>query len=306
VRAGPAGAWTQWLAATTATGANYAGGIAGQTYYFRSVAHDLAGNAETDLPADGDTLTTVAATQVTGRVSNNRDGPIFNATVNATPAMLNTPATTDGNGGYGLFDASTGVYALTASRAGYGALPARNGVDIAGTSTDLDFVLPPAEEIVVNGGWETGGLTGWQVGAEAIATVEAAAAHTGLGGLRLISPLASGPEPLWQITQTVSLPAGIVEPTLSWLTRVVSGDGAESLLVEVSNGSTAITHTLPLAPVGWMHAWKDLSAFSGQAVTLRIGFQGTTAAREVHLDEISIGATRIGSYSVYLPLVVRQ
>ena len=226
--------------------------------------------------------------------------------MDATPAVLNTPAT-----GWAAVTRSfvgpahnlTADVALTAGRRLWRLALAT--ALIAVTPTGLDFVLPPEQDRSQRrmGDRQPDRLAGRRRGDP---TVEAAAAHTGLGGLRLISPLASGPEPLWQITQTVSLPAGIIEPTLSWLTRVVSGDGAESLLVEVSNGSTAITHTIPLAPIGWTHAWKDLSAFSGQAVTLRIGFQGTTAAREVHLDEISIGATRRGSYPVYLPLISRR
>ena len=66
----------------------------------------------------------------------------------------------------------------------------------------------------------------------------------------------------------------MAEPTLSWLTQVVSGDPADDLLVEISNGTDTITRTLLLAAGGWTHAWEDLSAFSGQTVTLRIGFQG--------------------------------
>ena len=77
-------------------------------------------------------------------------------------------------------------------------------------------------------------------------------------------------------------------------------------LVEVSNGADAITRTIPLTAGGWTHAWEDLSAFSGQTVTLRIGFQGAAGAREVYLDEISIGALRRGSYPLYLPLISRK
>ena len=87
---------------------------------------------------------------------------------------------------------------------------------------------------------------------------------------------------------------------------MVSGDPADSLLVEVSAGSDAITHTIPLASGGWVHAWEDLSTFSGQTMTLRIGFQGAAGAREVRLDEVSIGATQVGVYPVHLPLISRE
>ena len=161
---------------------------------------------------------------------------------------------------------------------------------------------------MVNGGWETGNLTGWQVEPAATVTVVAAAAHTGLNGLRLSSPATASLtpiQPLWQISQTVTLPAGITKPTLSWLYRAVSGGPTDSLIVEVTNGTNNITRQTPLAPGGWTHAWEDLSAFSGQTVTLNIGFL-ETSAREVYLDEFSIGATRQGSYPVYLPLIARK
>ena len=86
VRSGSAGAWSKWQAATTATSASYTAGTVGNTYYFRCQARDHAGNVETDLPADGDTPTTLAILQVTGQVVNNRHQPIFNATVSTTPA----------------------------------------------------------------------------------------------------------------------------------------------------------------------------------------------------------------------------
>jgi len=172
---------------------------------------------------------------------------------------------------------------------------------------DLDFVLPPETDLVVNGGWETGDPTGWQVDPSATVSVAQAAAHTGLHGLRLSTPAAVGQAPIplpWQISQAVTLPADLTKPTLAWLYRIVSGAPTDNLIVEVSNGTNNITRQIPLAPGGWVHAWEDLSAFSGQTVTLRVGFL-ETSAREVYLDEVSIGATQIGVYPVRLPLIAR-
>ena len=74
-------------------------------------------------------------------------------------------------------------------------------------------------------------------------------------------------------------------------------------MVEVSDGTAALTRTIPLAAGGWTHVWEDLSAFSGQIVTLRLGFEGTAATREAYVDEISIGATRRGSYLIHFPII---
>jgi len=97
----------------------------------------------------------------------------------------------------------------------------------------------------------------------------------------------------------------LTTPTLSWFYRIVSGAPTDSLIIQVSNGTYDITRQIPLAADGWTPDWADLSAFSGQTVTLRIGFL-EASAREVYLDEVSIGATRGGSYPVYLPLISRQ
>ena len=99
---------------------------------------------------------------------------------------MNT-AWTNGAGSYALyFGFWTGqTYAFSASRSGYGALSAQRDVAVNGQPTDVDFVLPPAQDAVVNGGWETGDLTGWQVEPVGCGHRRTAAAHTGLHGLRL-------------------------------------------------------------------------------------------------------------------------
>ena len=310
VRDGLAGTWSKWQSNTTATSATFPAPVVGHTYYFRSAARDAVGNVETDLPADGDSYTTVAAFQVTGQILNNQQQPVFNATVITQPAVLNV-AHTDGNGCYALYLAGAGVFDVTAARAGYGALPALHDLVVNSDITGLDFVLPPEQDAVVNSGWETGDLTGWQADPEATVVVAQVAAHTGLNGLRLSTPTsvaAASVQPAavyWQISQAVTVPAELTQPTLSWFYRTISGAPTDSLIVQVTNGTYDVTRQIPLLADGWMHAWADLSAFGGQTVTLHIGFL-EASAREVYLDEVSIGATQVGVYPVRLPLIVRQ
>ena len=312
LREGAAGAWNKWQSATTALNANYTAGTVGNTYYFRSAARDQAGNVETELPPDGDTLTTHAALAVTGQVFNNRYQPIFNATVNAQPAMLNT-AKTDRQGDYALYATTPGAYNLTASRAGYGVLPAYRSLQVNGNLSGIDFMLPPEQDALTNGGWETGNATGWTLMGGQSATVSADAAHSGRYGLNLTrtAPTLStvavadvGPT----VVQTVTVPATSTLPTLSWLYYVAAGDTNQSLYVEVVGASATVTREVGVPPgqTGWIHEWQDLTAFIGQAITVSFGLPTQPAGQSVYLDEISIGATRAGNYPLRLPIIFKQ
>ncbi len=305
VRDGLAGTWIQWQIGTSAVSATYTDVFAGHTYYFRSQAHDAAGNVETDLPADGDTHTTIATYQATGRVTNNRAQPVFNATVSVDPSALNM-ARTDGGGSHAVFFGSSGVYTFTANRAEFGALPPRYDVIVDSNLSDLDFVLPPTMDAVTNGGWETGDLSGWSAGVGLTTTVEVAAAHTGHYGLRLESSGSGGLDFEPSITQSVVISADWSRPTLSWLYQVEQANPGDALLVVVANESTPLTVTLPITPGEWQHAWLDLSTLSGQAVTLQFGFQTPSAGQRLVVDEVSVGDSAAGVYSIFLPLIQRN
>ena len=267
VRDGAGGTWTEWLADTTATSATYTAGVEGQ-------------------------------------VTNNRHQPVFNATVSAQPAALNT-ATTDGAGDYALYFGSSGTYMLTASRSGFGVLPPRYEVTVNSDLSGVDFVLPPENEAVTNGGWETGNLSGWNSGPGVTPTVEMTATHTGRYGVRLDAT--GGALGFWPyITQPVSIPVTWSQPTLSFMYRVIQGGPGDALLATVSGDNEVITHSVALTPNEWTHTWHDLSAFSGQTVTLSFGFKEQTGAQQVYLDEISLGEARPGVFPVYLPLVMRR
>jgi hypothetical protein len=304
VHDGTIGAWTTWLAGTTDTSATYTAGKAGHTYYFRSVAHDTAGNVEIDLPADGDTHTTIAAHTIEGQVTNNRGQPVFNAQVIAQPAALNT-VTTDATGEYILYLDSSGMYTLTASQNGFAVLPPRYEVSVTTNLSGMDFVLPPENEGVTNGGWEAGDLSGWSSGPGVTPTVEITAAHTGHYGLALQA--SGGTLNFWPyVTQTVSIPDTGSQPTLSFMYRAVQGGPDDALLALVSDGGETVTHTVVLTSGDWTHTWCDLSAFSGQTVTLRFGFQDQTSGQQLYIDEISVGESRMGVHPIYLPLVMRN
>jgi hypothetical protein len=305
VRDGLAGTWTQWLIGTIAVNGTYTGITAGHTYYFRSQARDMVGNLEIDLPPDGDTHTTVAAYQVTGAVLNNRHQPIFNATVTVDPPALNV-ARTDGRGNYTAYFAASGTYSLTAAREGFGPLPPQMNLAFSDDATASDCVLPPANDAMLNGGFESGDLSGWTSDPAVTATVEMSAAHTGGYGLRLESSGSGSLDFEPSITQTVAISSGWSQPTLSWLYQVTQANSGDALVVVASSESTVLTTTLPITPGAWLHDWVDLSAFSGQTITLRFGFQTQAVSQELALDEVSVGDSLTGAYNVYLPLVMRS
>jgi hypothetical protein len=300
VRDGSAGSWTVWQQATTATSAVFTG-TPGHTYYFRSVAQDQAGNTESNLPDGGTTATTVAAFRLTGSIMNNRGAPVSNATIVAQPAVLNT-AISRNHGEYTLYAANAGAYQLQVTRAGYGMLPARLNIATGSDLSGLDFALPPAADAVTNGGWETGSASGWQIGSGAF-SVSAGAAHTGQYGLRLQAGATTGFSPI--VTQTLTVPSGAARPTLSWMVRVTQGGGEPGLALQVRAGAQVVTSTVTLTAGGWQHTWLDLSPFSGQSVTLSIGFRNTAGTSEVYLDEISGGESLEGAHPAYLPSLPR-
>ena len=305
VKDGPGGMWTEWLEDTQATHATFSLGLPGHTYYFRSQARAANGMSESPLPEDGDCLTTIAAVDLSGKIQNLRGEPVFGASVQSQPQALAPQFTSQGDGSYHVYLSSTGSYELTIGRQDYGILPPAKNIQATSSLSGLDYVLPPVTDGVVNGGFESGDLTGWQTGAVA-ATLSSSAAHTGYEGLD-VSFTNTITQPEAVITQSLVVSDEWENPALSWMYKVPQSIGGIQLEVRVSSISTTITQSIPLASGAWQHAWLDLGAFEGQSVS--IGFylrpsslKEPTVPLDVYLDEISAGPSLIGSYPQYLPL----
>lgn len=313
--------WTPWLTNVTYQTAAYTEVIPGHTYLFRSEAVDRAGNIETDVPSEGDTHTTLAALQISGRVQTLRGQPVFNASVATQPGALNV-AHTDGQGQYTVFLETSGVYTFTAQRSEFGALPAVPQVAVQTDLANYDFVLPPESEQMVNGGWEGGTFAGWEIGAgltttratpiasplfatplsaTITATLNLTAAHSGQYGLQInASKGISILTPL--LAQTVTVPMTDTQPTLSWLYRLEQGQ--VELIWRVSGTRGVLTRTLSLtSTIGWQHAWLDLSDLGGETVRVELAIQNSPGALRLAVDEISLGAVQSGNYPIHLPII---
>lgn len=308
VREGDAGENTRWIANTTATRATYSWGNPGQTIYFWTQAKDAAGNAEPNWSTP-DASTRRAAAAVAGRVLNARGQPIQGAVVNTwmEPGVYNEPRS-DAWGRYTLFlgPQAEPLIDMSATAVGYGEVAYRRDVSPASQPPDTDFVLPPALDGVLNGGFEDG-ARGWQnigVALDFTAEVTGSAARSGHSGLRVLTP-AGNATPRGHVSQSVYGTADARALTLSFFYKVVSGNGSDTLLATATDGA-AISRSkeLPLTPGGWTHVWLDLSGLEGQAFSVDFAVTGA-GAKELYIDEVSVGDAKVGSWPVFLPATRR-
>jgi hypothetical protein len=304
VREGAGGAWTTWLDdVSPSTTQGVFTGKAGTTYWFRSVARDQAGNIET-TPDDGDASTAVTAYAFTGNVYNNREEPVFLADVQSTPAVVGA-LRSDIEGAYGLFFNASGDYHLSVVRNGYSSYPPRsvNG----GSLDDLDFYLPPAPDLVQDGGFEfAGGSLGnssWDFQGSLVPFIRAPA-HSGAAALQITG------QGQGIISQTVALPGGAERApyTLSWMVWVEGNATAgDRMTAELHAGGVPTSLAVELDQLGsgaWKHGFLTVDAQPGQQVSLsfKLELQGGI---QVRLDEVSFGVTAPGVNRVLLPLIVK-
>jgi len=149
------GNWTDWQMGTIETSANFSG-TAGHAYYFRSRATDNAQNVESWPAGDGDTYTTLYTWGVTGIVWDNAGAPVSGALVTTTPEAL-AVIPSDVNGNHAAYvAASASTYTAAWEKSGYSGLPSTG---FSATQDEyLDIVLPPADNVVRNWGFENDSL----------------------------------------------------------------------------------------------------------------------------------------------------
>ena len=169
------GSWTGWMTGTYETWGSISG-VLGHTYAFRCRGTDNAENIE-PWPAGADTVSTLYWWAITGTVHANCGNPVAEAIATTIPASFEAhPSDVDGT--YAAYVATeiTTTYGVGWSKPGYGELPEtafRNDFD-----AHLDVVLPPADNIVQNWGFEEG-LAAWTAGGVITPVVTGTVYHTG-------------------------------------------------------------------------------------------------------------------------------
>jgi hypothetical protein len=271
---------------------------------FRCRARDYAGNVEPYPEGAGDTSTHIYHSTILGKVLNIRHQPVLAATAQSTPTALND-GLSDATGTYRLYYDKSDTYEIEVSHRRFGSLPPLHDVSISDTTAAPDLCLPPIDDRIANGGFESGDLSHW-VSVGSHAPVLTSTAHTGHYGLLLGD---SQNVTHTGIAQTLELSATQSTNTLSLLYNGLGADPETHNLQRSLKGATAaITYTVPLTATGWQHQWWDLSVWKEPTATLQITFERAPAADDpgVIVDEICFGTALQGVFSTYLPQIVRN
>jgi lysophospholipase L1-like esterase len=289
-RIGPAGTWQNWLSSTPLWSGSFdpPSPQYGQAYYFRIRAGDLAGNwSDWSSPVS----TILARFTLSGRAFTARHESVAGGDFVVSGALAVDPLP----GGYRAFVAGTGNYDLQASRNGFGTLPPMHVLSVTTDLDGLDFVLPPVDDVVSNGGFEGGGWGGWQVGGS-VTPALVAGGHTGYG-----AALLGGTGGTSWLSQALSVPSGLSNPTLSFLARLDGSSGSSAIEVEVQGAGVNQTVSVPAG--GWHHIWLPVQGALGKAVTLVLTVTDNAAVR---VDEVSLGSAQAGGSLIYSPLIRRN
>ncbi|MBI4300929.1 MAG: carboxypeptidase regulatory-like domain-containing protein [Chloroflexi bacterium] len=292
-REGKGGSWKSWLSDTSAATAvfgpeNPVPVKEGEVYYFRSRGRDPQGDMEPDPPADGHALTKIPL-YLSGRVSDNRDNPLRGATVASADGLSVAQSGADGR--YSVLVFPRGTYDFTARKEGFTELPYK-AIGLT-ESLGYDFVLPPKQEAVANGGFEDK-LNGWTVEGNA---VQKSFRHTGKYGAYIGAPGA--------LSQKLTISPDMQLPTLSFFYRSPASSKPGELKVSLAGASGSANKSFPI--VGddvWHNVWIDAASIRGEA-TLRLSLEGADAV--VWLDEVSLGLSNppppVGPQPLYLPII---
>jgi Tol biopolymer transport system component len=164
-------------------------GALGHTYSFRVRARDHAFNQE-DWPASSDASTTLYAWRISGEIRDTRDVPLPKVTLDVHPRPFSGNST-DVQGRYALYSAATEDHQVRAVHPNYASPPA-TAFSVADDVQGFNLYLRPADDVIANGDFENGNLSGWEATGAFTPTLTSIH-HTGQAGLVLGQPLAMNP-----------------------------------------------------------------------------------------------------------------
>ncbi|MFC2015761.1 GDSL-type esterase/lipase family protein [Chloroflexota bacterium] len=295
VKVGASGTWQDWLPETPNGYGMFdpSSPVYGETYYFRVKAKDEAGLWSANWSASASTV--LARYSLSGQILTIRDEPVAFPEADITPAPLYLETWF---GGYRGHLATGGNHDVEASRYGFGTLPPMH-LSVGSSTENLDFFLPPADDAVTDGGFETGGLTNWQTGGSLVPSVTGLA-HTGDWAVQLGDSSETS-----SLSQEMSPGANLVRPTLSYLARLETGTSASTLEVQIEvDGAPGATQTfvVPVTSAAWAHVWHDLADLPTGTWTVSFAVEN---APTVVLDEVSVGSAHAGGGKAYMPFIAR-
>lgn len=298
-RDGSGNNWISWLTGTTALSSTFTG-LPGHHYDFRSHAQDRAGFVEAYPAGEGDASTTMYEVALPGTIFGNRDQPVAVARIQSQPAAL-AEGVSISSGRFELYYVLGGFYTLTVQRAGFGLLPAMHGVPAFPTPIPVALYLPPTDNVMLNGEFETGDLSHWTTSGS-VPPFITTTAHTGGSAVQLAGSASRLEQTL---TFSPTLPPSL---TLSLMYQVITSNPLrDTLEVAFETSADTVTYTLPLTETGWKHRWWELPAWEVPTGTFRIELTAGEMAQppNVVFDEISLGSAASGVYPVYLPVITR-
>lgn len=96
------------------------------------------------------------------------------------------------------------------------------------------------------------------------------------------------------VSQTVTIPVGMANPTLAFMARQfrnLPGDSS-GLQLQISNGTVTSTLPVPHNTAAWSQSWIDMSAWQGQTVTVTFQFeqQPGDLFTQAAVDDVSLGS----------------
>lgn len=223
-----------------------------------------------------------------GIVLDQRGHAVVGADIRVDPFMPIVGAPSDLAGWYHVLTQRLGSQGntLAAVHPGYGSATGRLAIDPDNADTPgFRLMLPPRQSYVTNGGFEHG-LDGWKGVRQVLTTTLPFAGDVALQ----LGPGTPSLSTTHQISQSVAIPAGAHEPTLSFeVQHLIETPGPPTTVDVLINDTVHWSSSADIGP-DWEHVWVDLEGWQGQTIELvfRLTEPAGGSAR-AWLDEVQLG-----------------